>query len=322
MNILVRLPNWLGDMVMSIPFLTQLQKEYPDASIRVIVKKELEPLLQYFPSVSSKFIFSKSEFPGVRGVYRFGKLIKQKNKIDLFFSLPDSFSSALMGWASGAKRRIGYRNEARSVFLTKALKKNQLLHRVMQYVDLLQQVTGKNYLINDLTFLNIADSPKSKSVIVNIHSEAISRRLPKEKAIRIINQLQKDISVPIILIGGPNDISYTQEVINALPNPGNIINKTGTTCLTDLALLMNGSSVMLSTDSGPAHFANAIGLPLIVLFGAGNENSTAPFNKTNRTIIRLGQLPCEPCIKNTCQFGLPKCLEQLDETKISNSVLF
>ena len=320
MNILVRLPNWLGDMVMSIPFLTQLQKEYPDASIRVIVKKELEPLLQYFPSVSSKFIFSKSEFPGVRGVYRFGKQIKQKNKFDLFFSLPDSFSSALMGWASGAKRRIGYRNEARSVFLTKALKKNQLLHRVMQYVDLLQQVTGKNYLINDLTFLNIADSPKSKSVIINIHSEAISRRLPKEKAIRIINQLQKDISVPIILIGGPNDIAYAQEVINALPNSGNIINKAGTTNITDLPLLMNESSVMLSTDSGPAHIANAIGLPLIILFGAGNENSTAPFNKKDRTIIRLGQLPCEPCIKNTCQYGLPKCLEQLDETKISKAV--
>ena len=301
MNILVRLPNWLGDMVMSIPFLTQLQEEYPDASIHVIVKKELEPLLQYFPSVCSKFIFSKSEFSGVRGVYRFGKQIKQKNKFDLYFSLPDSFSSAFMGWASGAKKRIGYRNEARSVFLTKALKKNQLLNRTMQYVDLLQQFTDKHYLINELKFLNISDSPKTKSIIINIHSEAISRRLPKEKAIRIINQLQKDISVPIILIGGPNDIAYTQEVINALLNPGNIINKAGTTNLTDLPLLMNGASVMLSTDSGPAHVANAIGLPLIVLFSAGNENSTAPFNKKDRTILRFGQLPCEPCIKNTCQ---------------------
>ena len=48
MKILVRLPNWLGDMVMSIPFLEQLKKEYPEASVSMIAKKELESLLQYF----------------------------------------------------------------------------------------------------------------------------------------------------------------------------------------------------------------------------------------------------------------------------------
>ena len=321
MNILVRLPNWLGDMVMAIPFLNHLQKEYPQAAISVIVKSELEFLVQYFPDVREKFIFSKAMYPGISGVYRFGKQIKQKNKFDLFFSLPDSFSAALMGWASGAKKRIGYRNEARSVFFTKSFKKKKSLHRVIQYVDLLQQFTGKQYLITDFKFLNISYSPRTKSVIINIHSEAISRRLPKQKAISIISHLQKNSSVPIILIGGPNDITFTQEVIDALPNTSTIFNKAGTTNLTELALLMNTASVMLSTDSGPAHIANAIGLPLVVLFGAGNENSTAPFNVKSTTIIRLGQLPCEPCIKNTCKFGLPKCLEQLDENKISNTVL-
>ena len=98
MKILVRLPNWLGDMVMSIPFLEHIQNEFGDAEISVIVKKELEPLLQYFPSAKEKFVFSKSEFPGIRGAYRFGKQIRQQNKYDIFFSLPDSFSSALMSF--------------------------------------------------------------------------------------------------------------------------------------------------------------------------------------------------------------------------------
>ena len=321
MKILVRLPNWLGDMVMSIPFLEQLKKEYPEASVSVIVKKELEPLLQYFPLFSDKFIFSKSEFHGIGGVYRFGKQIKNRNKFDLFFSLPDSFSSALIGWASGSKERVGYSNEARSIFLTKSYKKNASLHRALQYLDLLQKFTGKQFSGNDLKFSNISDSSKTRSVIVNIHSEAISRRLPKEKAISIITQLQKTTVAPIILIGGPNDIAYTKEVIDALPDNSNVINKAGATSLAELPQLMNRAAAMLSTDSGPAHIANAVGLPLIVLFGAGNEKSTAPFNEEKRTIIRLGQLPCEPCVKNTCQFGLPKCLEQLDENKISIAIL-
>ena len=176
---------------MSIPFLEQLQKEYPEASVSVIVKKELESLLQYFPPVSDKFIFSKSEYPGLHGVYRFGKQISKKNKFDLFFSLPDSFSSALMGWAIGSKKRVGYSNEARSVFLTRSFKKNTSQHRVLQYLDLLQKFTGKEYIRRDVKFSNIPDSSKTKSLIVNIHSEAISRRLPKEKAISIITHLQK-----------------------------------------------------------------------------------------------------------------------------------
>ncbi|HZG24663.1 MAG TPA: hypothetical protein VEZ17_08795 [Chitinophagaceae bacterium] len=41
MNILVRLPNWLGDMVMSLGFINALKQTYPAAAISVIAKKEL-----------------------------------------------------------------------------------------------------------------------------------------------------------------------------------------------------------------------------------------------------------------------------------------
>jgi ADP-heptose:LPS heptosyltransferase len=39
MKILVRLPNWLGDMVMSVAFLHELHKQYPGAEVSVIAKK-------------------------------------------------------------------------------------------------------------------------------------------------------------------------------------------------------------------------------------------------------------------------------------------
>ena len=321
MKILVRLPNWLGDMVMSIPFLEHLQKEFSDAEISVIVKKGLEPLLHYFPPVKEKFVFSKSDYPGIKGAYRFGKQIRLQNKYDIFFILPDSFSSALMGWAIGSKKRIGYSNEGRSIFLSKAYKKNRTVHRVNQYVGLLEQFLGKQLNTSAIQLHNLPTESKKEFALVNVHSEAVSRRLPKEKAISIISHLQKMLSKPIVLIGGPNDVDHTNEIIKGLGNSDSIINKVGVTSLKELPLLMNDAAVMLSTDSGPAHIANAAAVPLVVLFGAGNENSTAPYNQDKRTIIRLGQLPCEPCVKNTCIYGLPKCLELLDENKITNAVM-
>jgi len=68
--------------------------------------------------------------------------------------------------------------------------------------------------------------------------------------------------------------------------------------------------------------ANALGVETVVLFGAGNENNTAPYNKSNRTIIRLGQLACEPCVSNTCKlYGVPQCLVRLDENIIVSAVI-
>ena len=105
MKILVRLPNWLGDLIMSAAFIEQLQKVYPGSEISVIIKKGLEKLLTFFPVVKNQFIFSKQEFPGLKGAFCFGKIIKAQEKFDIYFSLPDSFSSALMGYATGAAIR-------------------------------------------------------------------------------------------------------------------------------------------------------------------------------------------------------------------------
>lgn len=49
MNILIRLPNWLGDMVMSTAFVQAVKNEYPAATVDVIAKKGIDFLLDYFP---------------------------------------------------------------------------------------------------------------------------------------------------------------------------------------------------------------------------------------------------------------------------------
>ena len=84
---------------------------------------------------------------------------------------------------------------------------------------------------------------------------------------------------------------------------------------------MASAQVMLTTDSGPAHLANALGTHTVVLFGAGKESNTAPYNIGDRTIIRLNKLSCEPCQKNVClKYEVPQCLQQLDVDMIVSKV--
>ena len=320
MNILIRLPNWLGDMVMSTAFVQAVKNEYPNATIDLVAKKGIDFLLDYFPAHGQNFIFSKEEYKGIGGAWNFGKLIAAQKKYDCFFCLPDSFSSAIMGRAIAAKERIGFKKELRSVFLTHAYTKKKNLHRVEEYVDLLQQFIKKEIVVPPVRLqTNVVE--KNNALIVNINSEADSRRLPAEKAISIIAAMRSRINNEIILVGSNKEAAFVEAVFNALPDKKNITNKAGTTSLPELLQLFAGSAAVLTTDSGPAHVANALGVHTVVLFGAGNENNTAPYNKDNCSSIRLGQLACEPCVNNTCKlYDVPQCLVRLDENVIISLV--
>ncbi len=165
---------------MSTAFVKAVQETYPNAIVDLIVKQGIDVLLDNFPMHRKKYIFSKQQYKGLRGAWKFGKEIAAQEKYDLFFCLPDSLSSAVMAKAAGATKRIGYTKELRSLFLTNAFTKKQQTHRVEEYVDLLQQFTGTT-IPTVAVGLNATGIEKKEALIININSEASSRRLPKEK---------------------------------------------------------------------------------------------------------------------------------------------
>jgi heptosyltransferase II len=319
-NILIRMPNWLGDMVMASAFVQAVADQYPGAAIDVIVKKGINFLADHFPQVKEKYVFSKAEYKGITGAWRFGKKINAVRKYDILFCLPDSFSSAVMAKATGAKKIVGYKKELRGFLLTHGYAKENNLHRVEEYLQLLRLFSGID-VSTPTVKLAVPDSKKDNALVININSEASSRRLPFAKAVSLINGVKKKIDCPIILIGGPAEKAFVDSVYAALASTENMTNMAGQTSLPQLLRLLAGCTVMLTTDSGPAHLANAAGVHTVVLFGAGNENVTAPYNP-NKTIIRLGQLPCESCVSNTCKkFNEPHCLILLDEMLVTQSVI-
>src|SRR5208283_69702 len=67
----------------------------------------------------------------------------------------------------------------------------------------------------------------------------------------------------------------------------------GHSALAELPALFAHAAVMVSNDSGPAHFAAASGLPTIVLFGPETPKLYRPLG--NSTAIYAG-LACSPCV--------------------------
>ena len=307
---------------MSTAFVEAVRKLYPDSVIDVVIKKELTGIASHIPGLNKIHSFSKQENQGLPGVYRFGKKLRAE-KYDLFFNLPTSLSSLIVGWATGARSRVGFAKEGGFFLLTHAYKKPLNVHRVDEYISLLEQFSGKasSKIQVKLTVEKPVQRDNNK-VLVNFNSEASSRRMPIDKAKTIINLLTNAFkTTTFAFIGSPKEAAFVEQIIAKAENTDRIENLAGKTDLAGLISLMAASAAILTTDSGPAHMANSVGTPTIVLFGAGNEHNTAPYNKQNLTVIRYGKLSCEPCIKNTCElYGIPKCMQMIDELQIINAL--
>ena len=322
LKICVRLPNWLGDTVMSVGFLHLLRLAYPNAFISVVTKKGLEQLVNDFPQINEVFVFTKKKYKGIRGVWKYGKRLAERHRYDLFFVLPDSFSSAMMAYASGAKQRIGFKEEARSFLLTHSYTKPAGKHRVEEYASLIQQFNPAVQDVKPVIKLPFIKEETTKPyIVININSESLTSRLPPEKAIELITLVQQQFTIPIKLIGSPKEESFVQEVFNRLLKTNNVENIAGTTTLHQLQILIQNAALMITSDSGPAHIASASGVPLVVITGAGDENNTGPYDNPKAIAVRNGTLPCEPCVKNYCKLApLPQCLVQMQMQKAIDAV--
>src|SRR6185312_10150397 len=297
---------------------TAVKEFYPTATIDVIIKAELAEIARFMPELNTVYSFSKQKYSGLGGVYRFGKSLRVE-KYDLFFNLPTSLSSAVLAYATAIKKRIGFKKEGGFFMLTNSFKKPANIHRVDEYLFLLEQLTGNT--IQDRKVQLSIDAPPEKDknrVLVNFNSEASSRRMPLEKGAAIINLLTNTFPNTLFtFLGSSKEAVFISQLIEKVQNRSMVEDLAGKTNLVGLCNLMAGATALMTTDSGPAHIANSLGTPTMVLFGAGNELNTAPYNKMNLSILRYGQLNCEPCVRNTCKlYGIPKCMQLLDELKI------
>ncbi len=321
-NITVRLPNWMGDLVMSAAFIQQLKQLYPDAKIQAIVKDNLSELATLIPCIDIITPFAKQDHPGLGAIKQFAK-VYAAHPSDIFFCLPDSFSSAWMAYYFSSSHRIGYKKELRQLLLTHSYKKPKGLHRVEEYIRLLELYSGARLKATHIKLNSPTNEETTKTyrkkMVFHFKSAASSRSLSVEKTAEIIRTILDNKAQQIVLIGSNEEKPFADEVIKTL-NSSMVLNLAGSLSLLELAALLKNASLLLSVDSGPAHLANAFGTKTIVLFGPGNKKNTAPYNDKKLHIIRSDK-ECNCGVRNECIYGIPQCMESFSAMRITNIIL-
>jgi ADP-heptose:LPS heptosyltransferase len=95
---------------------------------------------------------------------------------------------------------------------------------------------------------------------------------------------------PVVVYGGPGEAQRLHDVAQGLPIRCGLP-------LPELAGALRRAAVLVSVDTGPAHFARSLGVPTVVVHGGTDPARSAPAGSASV----VGEAPCRPCHASHCR---------------------
>ncbi len=326
-NIVVRMPNWIGDLVMATPILSDLRKAFPKARITAMCRSPICELLKLDPEIDELFCFRKGNGFGRRSEKR---NIIEKLKLggyDLGILLTHSLSSAWWFSMGHVRYRLGYQRNGRRILLTHSQpfpSSIQNQHLVQTYKMLLKPLgipvsstPPKLYLSQKeveeaRTLLHQRGVPEDAYVIgINPGATYGSSKcwLP-ERFREVTMRLLKEEDLYIVYFGDQATAPLCKEICRELPL--RVINLAGLTTLRELASLISLCDIVLTNDSGPMHVADALGTTMIALFGSTSEIVTGPYH--GGCVIHK-HVECSPCYQRVCPIDF-RCMKRIEADEV------
>ncbi len=328
-NIIVRMPNWLGDLVMATPILADLRKRYPKAKITAMCQSNVGKLLEHDPNIDELYIYKRPS----GWIHRQHPLDiisnLQKGQYDLGILLTNSFSSAWWLYRGQVQNRIGFTGNLRSLLLNKALKYSpdkETQHQVVTYKTLLQPMgipisdTEPALYVSDLEraaakeLLAKHQIHPEKMVLIGINPGAAygsAKCWLPERFISVTQKLLENPNVAIIYFGDPSGAPLVHDICANVPS-SRLLDLAGKTSLRELVALVEACSIFLTNDSGPMHIASALGTRLLALFGSTSDVRTGPY-KGGKVLHK--HVECSPCFKRECPIDF-RCMTRISVDEV------
>ena len=318
-SIIVRTPNWLGDLLMSTAFLQAVLARFPEAPLDLIVRKGFEVLP--LPHRGRIIPYDK----GAQGPGSFGAGLRRRG-YSHFFVLPPSLSSAWMAFRSGVPRRIGYGGGGRGWLLRPALAyrhPHRSVHLTSEYLGLLGPWGGWESgecsrapgLAADEQWIerHLPSAVRDLGPFVVLAPGAEfgpAKQWPIAHFAELAGTLEKE-GRRVVVMGLGKDREAGERILAGCPGG---LNLCGETDLPAVVALVARSALLVSNDSGAMHIGAALRRPQIALFGSSNPAWTAPLNP-HAAVEYLG-LDCGPCYRRVCPLGHTDCLGQISSETV------
>jgi ADP-heptose:LPS heptosyltransferase len=286
MRVLALVPGGVSEQLLFFPTLEHLKHAFPKAEISVVVEPAAKAAYRVSTLIQEVFPYdfqqrnSPSDWANLLGIIR-------DREFEVVLTATQSGSLGLLLWLSGVPTRVGYSNSANNLFLTATVPQKTAQYQGLQYHDLLAglQISGPcpsatiNVPQKDIDWVN--SQLKGQGIgdqgYVLMYGgptdESSGQSYPAASWATIIQDFQaRQPGLPLVLLQQPETTALIQDLNQKLPNlkivrPDNI---------GQVAALIAGANLMLSTDSYPLQLGVALNVFTLALFGANAPEQRLP----------------------------------------------
>ena len=251
------------------------------------------------------------------------------NGADLAVLFPNSFRSALMAWRSGAKRRVGYARGGRGLLLTDRLaaprdRQGRLQadadRRLLPRDPPLSRLPGR-LARGWICYTTPEDEaaadrawdrlglPRSEPVVCLNTGGAFgpAKSWPVGYFAILARRLVAEAGCPVLVVCGPGEREAARSIVRQADRPGVVSLAEEPMGIGLTKACIRRSSLLVTTDSGPRHFAVGFDVPVLTLFGPTHIGWTLTHHPG--ALHLLHPVSCGPCQRPICPEGSSPMLD-------------
>jgi heptosyltransferase-2 len=329
MKVLVFCPNMIGDTVMATPALRALRRGLAGATILGVIRPQTAPTLAGAPWFDDLVrLDPKDRDPSVRTWPVLRRL--RAERADLAVLFPNSIRTGLLAWLAGVPRRVGYDRGGRWFLLTDRLRypcgpdgRRIPTPIVESYLALARHLGCPVDSLRPELFTTAADEAAADAAwnalglsrddpVVSINTGGAygpAKNWPAEYFSRLARRIATNDRRPVLFVCGPGERSTVNAIVADVNHP-RVVSLAG--CDLSIGLTkacIRRSALLITTDSGPRHFATAFGTPVLTLFGPTHIAWTRTYHPHALHIHH--PVDCGPCQRPSCPLGHHRCMREL-----------
>ena len=329
---LVRLPNWIGDIVMATPLLAALRAAWPDTRLTLAGPAHAEPLLAGSGLCDAQVALPARRAAGVAGMLRAARTLRA-GEHELALLLTNSFSSALVVALAGVPRRVGYDGGGRGALLTDTLPTARARGRhrlpipmVQHYARLLDPLGVPHGSHRTVLATTPEEEARAEAWLARhellgegplfgVHpgsSFGPSKLWLPERFAELADALHARHGGRTVVFCGPEEHGLARTIAAHASSPV-FAAAEDPIDLGTLKAVIRRLTLLVSTDTGPRHFAAPFDVPCVVLMGSTDPRFTNT-NLHGTEIVRSG-VSCSPCQLKVCPID-HRCMTELSPAMV------
>jgi ADP-heptose:LPS heptosyltransferase len=330
----------MGSILQATPLLRSLRERFPGARIMFVTDLRNRPLIERLEHIDEGlFVDDRDPFRLAASTARI-LLEMIRRRIDLYFDLEVYAAYAtLIALLSLARNRFGfyrYSTRFKHGIYTHLVYFNARLPIRTIYLQLglaagsqppdedrlgplrLQEQDRASFAFKWAATLGDAASGRYVAVNPNASDLLLERRWPAASFVFVIERLTRH-GIRVALTGAPAEKSYVDQLVSELSPEARsrVINTAGALSLGELFVLLEGAACVVTNDTGPMHFAVALGQPTVCLFGPCNPDHYG--FPSGRVEILYRQVFCSPCVHEIAEppcGGNNVCMKLIEPTSV------